>query len=47
VDFDRYIQEAESILEDLGFYGAKAPPIKPKRVTKANRDAVLQWALAI
>lgn len=37
IDYARYIEEAESILNDLGFYGPKVEPRKPLRITKANR----------
>lgn len=47
IDYQRYIDETESILSDLGFYGPKAPPMKRIRITKANREAVLRtWLLA-
>lgn len=46
VDYDRYIAEAETILSDLGFYGAKAQPMKVPRVTKANRLAIAYWSMA-
>ncbi|UVK46752.1 hypothetical protein BPNPMPFG_002460 [Mesorhizobium sp. AR07] len=47
IDYGRYIAEAEEILQDVGFYGAKIEPPKPIRVTKKNQQALLQWALAI
>lgn len=43
IDYARYIEEAESILSDLGFYGPKVEPRKPIRLTKANR--ILFYAL--
>lgn len=46
IDYARYIAEAESILSDLGFYGPKIVKPKPLRDTKANRQLLLQWALA-
>lgn len=45
IDYGRYIEETESILTSLGYYGSKKP--KPIRITKANRFAVLsEWAMA-
>ena len=41
IDYDRHVEETESILRDLGFYGAKLPPQKRIRITKANRLSVL------
>ena len=41
IDYQRYIDEAEEILWDVGFYGAKPVPVKPIRITKANRGAVM------
>ena len=46
IDYRRYIAEAESILSDLGFYGPKVPRAKAIRDSKANRQILLQWALA-
>lgn len=36
LDYARYIQEAEQILTDIGFYGDKREPIKIPRATKEN-----------
>lgn len=41
IDYARYVEEAESILRDLGFYGPIKPPEKRIRITKANRQRVL------
>lgn len=46
VDYERYIVEAETILSDFGFYGAKAQPVKLPRITKANRMAIAYWSMA-
>ena len=47
IDYAMYIEEAESILKNVGFYGQKRPPQKRIRITKANRRAVLsQFAVA-
>lgn len=47
IDYARYVAEAESILADLGYYGPKVEPIKPIRITKANRQLVLDlWTTA-
>lgn len=47
VDYARYIEETESILSDLGFYGSKPEPRKPLRITKANAQLVLfEWLRA-
>lgn len=45
IDYQRYIDETETILSDLGFYGPKLAPLKRIRITKANRAIVLSmWA---
>ena len=41
IDYQRYIDEAESILRDVGFYGAIIPKRKPIRLTKKNKVPVL------
>lgn len=47
IDYARYVEETESILKALGYYGAVRPPEKRIRITKANRHAVLyQWSVA-
>src|SRR5690606_7877233 len=47
VDYDRYIEEAEGILRDVGFYGDIVPKPKPIRITRRNKVSVLTaWALA-
>ncbi|MER9833375.1 hypothetical protein NKJ28_00160 [Mesorhizobium sp. M0145] len=46
IDYEKYIAEAETILSDVGFYGAKVVPPKPIRVTKANRQLVFEWLTA-
>lgn len=47
IDYPRYIEEAESILSDLGFYGPKVEPRKPIRLTKANRILFYSlWSMA-
>jgi hypothetical protein len=47
IDYDRYISETEEILTDLGFYGPKPEPVKMPRITKANRETIMQWVLAL
>ena len=42
IDYQRYIDEAEQILTDIGFYGDKREPIKFPRVVKANAPGILQ-----
>lgn len=47
IDYAMYIEEAESILKNVGFYGAKRKPEKRIRITKANRLRVLShWSTA-
>ncbi|QNP78433.1 hypothetical protein [Agrobacterium tumefaciens] len=47
IDYRRYIEETETILSDLGFYGPKPPKLKRIRLTKANRETVLRtWMVA-
>lgn len=47
IDYQRYIDEAESILRDVGFYGDIIPKPKPIRITKKNKTAVLsEWIIA-
>ena len=47
INYDRYIEEAESILRDVGFYGDIVPKPKPIRLTKKNKIEVLStWAVA-
>lgn len=47
IDYDRYIEEAESILRDVGFYGDIVPKPKQIRLTKKNKIEVLStWAVA-
>ncbi len=47
IDYQRYIEETETILSDLGFYGPKPPKLKRIRLTKANRETVLRtWMIA-
>lgn len=47
INYDRYIEEAESILRDVGFYGDIVPKPKPIRITRRNKVSVLTaWALA-
>jgi hypothetical protein len=40
IDYARYVQEAEDILWDVGFYGPRPEPIKAIRWTKANTRAL-------
>ena len=47
IDYARYVEETESILKALGYYGEIKPPQKRIRITKANRLAVLsEWSSA-
>lgn len=47
IDYRRYIEETETILSDLGFYGPKPPKLKRIRLTKTNRETVLRtWIIA-
>lgn len=47
IDYARYVEETESILKSLGYYGAIRPPQKRIRITKANRQHVLStWSIA-
>lgn len=47
IDYQRYIAEAESILQSVGFYGDVIPTAKPVRLTKANREIVTRkWLVA-
>lgn len=47
IDYPRYIEEAETILRNVGYYGPKRPPEKRIRITKANRQRVLShWSIA-
>jgi hypothetical protein len=45
LDYARYIEEAEEILRDVGYYGDIIPQPKPIRVLKARRNLFLAaWA---
>ncbi|WP_191569120.1 DNA polymerase domain-containing protein [Paracoccus yeei] len=47
IDYDRYVEEAETILRDVGFYGPIIPKAKPIRLTRKNKKTVLSlWAVA-
>lgn len=47
IDYAKYIEEAESMLRDLGFYGDIMPEQKLIRLTKKNREAVMRsWLSA-
>lgn len=47
IDYERYVAEADTILHELGFYGAPEPKFRRIRLTKANKIAVLSiWAAA-
>lgn len=47
IDYQRYIDEAESILRDVGFYGDIIPKPKPIRLTKKNKIQVLSTWMQI
>ena len=42
LDYERYVQEAESILEYVGFYGPDMT-VKMPRVTIKNHKEYLKW----
>lgn len=47
IDYERYVEEADRILHELGFYGAPEPQMRRIRLTKANRIHVLStWMVA-
>lgn len=47
IDYEKYIERAEKILSNVGFYGDWKPPMKRIRLTKANRTKVLTtWMCA-
>lgn len=47
IDYDRYVEEADRILHELGFYGAPEPKLKRIRLTRANKANVLSlWVSA-
>lgn len=47
IDYERYIAEAETILKEVGFYGAPEPKLRRIRLTKANKYSVLsEWMIA-
>lgn len=48
IDYERYVQEAEKILREFGFYGKPLEPIRRIRLTKANKNHLLsEWAVQI
>lgn len=47
IDYDRYVEEAEKILREIGYYGQKREKVKRVRFTKANGLNVLkEWMVA-
>lgn len=44
IDYDRYIAEAESLLNDVGYYGSKVQERKVPRVTNENYQRLLNFA---
>lgn len=40
IDYDRYVEEAEKVLKELGYFGEVRPPEKRIRITKENRGRV-------
>lgn len=47
IDYERYVEEADRILHELGFYGAPEPQMRRIRLTKANKFHVLsEWMVA-
>ena len=47
IDYQRYIDETERMLTNLGFYGPLPAKLKRIRLTKANRETVLRtWMVA-
>lgn len=48
IDYDRYVAEAEKVLKELGYFGEVLPPEKRVRVTKENRERMVNaWALLL
>lgn len=45
IDYNRYVQEAEKILKDVGFYGSIPAPRKTGRLTEEKLWRLLPWLL--
>ena len=45
IDYNRYVQEAEKILKDVGFYGSIPAPRKTGRLTEEKLRRLLPWLL--
>lgn len=48
LNIDRYVEEAEMILKEIGFFGTVAPPEKRIRITKKNwRQVLSTWMVQL
>ncbi len=47
IDYDRYVEEAEKILREVGYYGSLMQNTKRIRLTKARKNDILkEWVVA-